>query len=62
MFDAKKFIQEINLKNKQRIVDKKYQEQGLTDEVLELQLEINKARSEHDLPDKNDLNDDGFCQ
>lgn len=48
---AKQFLHKIQIKNKQRIVDKKYDEEGLTDEVLDAQLEINRLRHEHDISD-----------
>ena len=60
MFNLEKFIKKINLRNKQRIVNKKYREDGLTAEVLEMQIEINTERYLYDIPD--DLNDEGFCQ
>ena len=60
MFNVEKFLKKINLRNKQRIVNKKYREEGLTDEVLEMQIEINTERYLYDIPD--DLNEEGFCQ
>lgn len=36
----------------QKKLDKIYNEQGLTDEVLDLQLEVNALRHEHDIPDE----------
>lgn len=60
MFNVEKFIKKINLRNKQRIVNKKYREEGLTAEVLEMQIEINTERYLYDIPD--DLNEEGFCQ
>lgn len=62
MFNVEKFIKKINLRNKQRIVNKKYREDGLTAEVLEMQIEINTERYLYDIPDPDDLNDEGFCQ
>lgn len=62
LFDLEKFIKKINLRNKQRIVNKKYREDGLTAEVLEMQMEINTERYLYDIPDTDDLNDEGFCQ
>lgn len=62
MFNVEKFIKKINLRNKQRIVNKKYREDGLTAEVLEMQMEINTERYLYDIPDPDDLNDEGFCQ
>lgn len=61
MFNLEKFIKKINLRNKQRIVNKKYREDGLTDEVLEMQREINGERCRYDIPDDSEGVDD-FCQ
>lgn len=49
---AKKFLKIIQLKNKQRDIEKKYQKEGLSDEVIDAQVEINKLRNELDLPDE----------
>ena len=43
---------EEHLRKKQEEVDKLYAEHGLTDEVLDKQIEINKLRHGHDIPDK----------
>ena len=40
------------LKEMQKKVDELYKETGLTDEVLNLQVEINKLRNKHNLPDE----------
>lgn len=53
--DVDNFIKKTNLRNKQREVDKLYENEGFTDEVLEKQIQINKERHEHDLPDENDF-------
>ena len=60
-FDAEQFIHSIHLKNKQRKINKKYVAEGLTDEVLEMQLEVNRLRNLHDIPDTVYLFD-GFSQ
>ena len=60
-FDAEQFIHNIHLKNKQRKINKKYVAEGLTDEVLEMQLEVNRLRALHDIPDTDYLFD-GFSQ
>ena len=36
----------------QKEVNTLFESDGLTDEVLEKQLEINKLRNEHDIPDE----------
>lgn len=38
----------------QEKLDRIFDEQGLTDEVLDLQLEINALRCEHNIPDENE--------
>ena len=43
---------EEHLAKKQKEVDKLYEEHGLTDEVLDRQIEINKLRHAHDISDK----------
>ena len=55
MDKAKRFLKIIQIKNKQRIVDKKYEKEGLSDEVLEAQIEVNALRREHDIPDSNNF-------
>ena len=55
MDKAKRFLKIIQIKNKQRIVDKKYEKEGLSDEVLEAQIEVNKLRHELDIPDINNF-------
>lgn len=55
MDKAKRFLKIIQIKNKQRIVDKKYEKEGLSDEVLEAQIEVNTLRHEHDIPDGNNF-------
>jgi hypothetical protein len=60
-FDAEQFIHNIHLKNKQRKINKKYVSEGLTDEVLEMQLEVNRLRNLHDIPDTEHVHD-GFSQ
>ena len=39
----------------QKEVDKLFESNGLTDEVLDKQLEINKLRNEHDIPDETEM-------
>ena len=43
---------EVHLRNQQRALNKKYAEEGLTDEVLDKQIEINRLRHEHDIADE----------
>ena len=62
MFDVEKFVRKINLRNKQRIVNRKFEEDGLTDEVLEMQREINAERCIYDIPDDVETHKNGFSQ
>lgn len=55
------FLKRINLKNRQRRLNEMFEEEGLTDEILREQLEINKKRNELDLHDP-ESEDDGFVQ
>ncbi len=52
----------VQIKNRQRVVDKKFAEDGLTDEVLDLQLEVNMLRHEYDIADKSKLVFEDFVQ
>ena len=52
----------VQLRNQQRTVDKKYAEDGLTDEVLDKQIEINRLRHEHDLVDESEKVYEDFVQ
>ena len=58
-----KFYKKYNLRNRQRKINKKYAETGLTDEILKEQVKINKERHEYDIVDETELNTlDGFVQ
>ena len=58
-----RYIESIRLQNKQRYVNRMFEEEGLTDRVLREQLEINKRRNELDLHDPNEeLDDEKFVQ
>lgn len=61
----KRFLKTIQLKNKQRAVNKQYEKEGKgepSDEVLEKQIEINTLRNELDIPDKNNIIDEKYVQ
>lgn len=59
-----KKINEINLNRMQKANDKLYEKDGLTDEVLDNQIEINTKRNALDILDKNELTESnkGFVQ
>ena len=45
------FIKEINLKNRQRQINKQFEKEGLTDDVLDKQVSLNMERHELDKVD-----------
>ena len=60
MFDkAKEYLKKISRKNrlreelnqKQEEINKEFVEKGLTDEIIQRQIEINKLRNANDIPD-----------
>lgn len=53
---------ENKLKELQSKCDKLYAENGLTDEVLDLQVEINQLRHEHDITDESEFVFEDFVQ
>lgn len=53
---------EEHLAKKQKEVDKLYKEHGLTDEVLDKQIAINKLRHAHNITDKETIIHDGYVQ
>ena len=40
------------LQDKQQVINKKYKKEGLTDEVLEMQVELNTERHKLDISDE----------
>lgn len=63
MSDKKeRFLKQIQLKNKQRAIDKQYAKEGLSDEVLDAQIELNQLRNELDIPDESNFIFENFVQ
>lgn len=60
-FISKK-IHSIHLNYQQKQVSRLYKSEGLTEKVLEKQIEINKKRHELNLPDKNEMQYKRFVQ
>lgn len=48
---AREYLRKISLKNKQRQINKQYKKEGLTDDVLRKQVELNQQKHEHDISD-----------
>ena len=59
---GERFLKQIQLKNKQRAIDKQYAKEGLSDEVLDAQIELNKLRHELDIPDESNFIFENFVQ
>lgn len=59
---VKQFLTKLQLKNKQRAVDKKFEKDGLTDEVFNLQLEINQLRHKHNISDESNRVFENYVQ
>lgn len=49
MDKIKKVYYTVNVKNRQRKVNKDFKENGLSDELLEEQISINQLKHEHDI-------------
>ena len=63
MFDkAERYLKKIQLKNRQRVINKKYKKEGLTDEILEKQVELNQLRHELDISDSSKKIYDNYVQ
>lgn len=56
------FIKKIQVKNKQRSIDKRYEKEGLSDALLEEQIEVNKIRNEFNIPDESKFIYEEFVQ
>ena len=50
------------LEKRQRAIDEEYCKYGLTDEVIDKQIELNKLRNEHDVNIDSELNEEGYVQ
>lgn len=57
-----RYIESIRLQNKQRYVNKMFEEEGLTNKVLNEQIKINKKRNELNLTDKSEVIHKGYVQ
>ena len=62
MDKATKYFHKIQIKNLQRYVDEQYEKHGLTDEVLEKQIEANRLRHKHNISDKSNRLHEEYVQ
>ena len=54
MVDSEKFIKHINFTNRQNEINRMFEEEGLTDEVLMKQVQLNAERHKEDIHDHKD--------
>ncbi len=45
------FLKRVNLSNRQKEINRMFEEEGLTDEILKKQIELNKERHKLDIHD-----------
>ena len=50
------------LEKRQEEIDAEVIKYGITDEVIDKQIALNKLRNEHDINIDKELNDEGFAQ
>ena len=46
-----RFLKRVNLMNRQKEINRMFEEEGLTDEILKKQIELNKERNRLDIND-----------
>ena len=50
------------LKHQQNKINEEFESEGFSDDLLERQIALNIKRHELDIPDKDNLNDNGYVQ
>lgn len=61
--EIKKKVLSKLLDSMQKLVNRSYEKNGLTDEVLDSQVKINELRNKYNIPDSEEIvTDDGFVQ
>lgn len=53
MVSSEKFIKKINFRNRQNEINRMFEEEGLTDEILMKQIRLNRERHDEDIHDTN---------
>ena len=56
------FLRKIHLFNRQKALNRMFEEEGLTDEILQEQILLNRERNELDIEDPSEADDDGYVQ
>ena len=62
MEEDERYIESLRLQSRQKQINKMFEEEGLTDEILKEQLEVNRKRNELDLHDPTEEINDEFVQ
>ena len=55
-------MKRVQFRNRQRAINKQYEREGLTDEVLDAQVALNMERHEHDISDETKRIHDKYVQ
>lgn len=58
----KQIIRTILINLAQALLNKAYNRSGLTDRILRDQIRINELRNKYDIPDKKQINEEGYVQ
>lgn len=58
----KQMIRTILINLAQVLLNKAYNRSGLTDRILQDQIRINELRNKYDIPDKKQINVEGYVQ
>lgn len=59
---AKQYLRKIQIKNKQRAINKAYEEKGLTKEILDAQIELNRKKHQHNISDSDKRVHENYVQ
>ena len=59
---AREYLRKIQYKNQQRTINKQYQKEGLTNDILRKQVQLNQLRNKYNIPDESKLVYDNFVQ
>ena len=59
---ARNYLRKIQYKNRQRVINKQYKKEGLTDDVLKKQVELNQLRHKYNISDETKQVYDNFVQ
>lgn len=62
MDDDERYIEDLRLQSRQKQINSMFEEEGLTDEILKEQIELNKRRNELDIHDPNHEANERFVQ